>query len=275
MNIRIASSFLIAIVALTAMAQTETPDTVQSADKTAVFPVADYGRLFAVPLNNDSIYSIWNIKRTPVYHFPITHPFDLFGNSFVRNNSAVSYSPTIIRPGVIYNTGNMALRGAVNVVQYPGMMNKATGTLGTTVGNGKVNFYVGGIVNQYAFYGGLVRQFGVTGTFTYRISSPLSFSAFACYYGKNAMPMMPDGSLMPPSMLGYYDVSRFGGYADYRISERFGLQMGGQVVERMGTRGNHYEIEPIATPYINVGSGKKKVGIGLPVGQIIYGLFGR
>ena len=37
----------------------------------------------------------------------------------------------------------------------------------------------------------------------------------------------------------------------------------------------HYEMEPILTPYINVGHGKKKIGIGLPVGQIIYGIFGK
>ena len=88
------------------------------------------------------------------------------------------------------------------------------------------------------------------------------------------MPVMPDGSPMPPSMLGYYDVSRFGGYVNYKVSEHFGILVGGQAVERHGPR-NYYEVEPIATPYVNIGSGKKKVGIGLPVGQIIYGLFGR
>lgn len=88
------------------------------------------------------------------------------------------------------------------------------------------------------------------------------------------MPTMPDGSPMPPSMIGYYDVSRFGGYMNYKASERFGIQVGGQAVERMGER-NRYEIEPIATPYVNVGKGKKKIGIGLPVGQILNGLLRR
>ena len=80
--------------------------------------------------------------------------------------------------------------------------------------------------------------------------------------------------LVTKLMLGYYDVSGFGGYVNYKATEHFGILVGGQAVERHGPR-NYYEVEPIATPYVNIGRGKKKVGIGLPVGQIIYGLFGR
>lgn len=49
--------------------------------------------------------------------------------------------------------------------------------------------------------------------------------------------------------------------------------MGGQIVKR--TYNNIYEAEPIATPYIKVGKGKKKICIGLPLGQILNGLFNR
>jgi hypothetical protein len=49
--------------------------------------------------------------------------------------------------------------------------------------------------------------------------------------------------------------------------------MGGQIIRR--TYSNTYELEPIATPYIKVGKGKKKIGIGLPVGQIVNSFFGR
>lgn len=177
-------------------------------------------------------------------------------------------------PLMIYNADNFSILGSVSSNYYPGLMNKDSGCLGVSMGNDKMNFYVGGIIKKYGFYGGLLRQLGVNGHFTYNLSYPWSFTAFAYYYGRNRMPIMPDGRPMPPSMLGYYEVSRFGAYINYRPSERFGVQVGAQVVERMGGR-NHYEVEPIATPYINIGRGKKKIGIGLPVGQILNGLLGR
>lgn len=185
----------------------------------------------------------------------------------------VSY-PSLGNPGVIFQDDYMAMTGSVDFNEYPGMMNKEVGSIGATFGDDKMHLYVGGILNKYAYYGGMLRQIGVNSEFTYQFSSPVSFTAFAYYYGNNPLPIMPNGEYMPPSMLGYYDVSKFGGYINYSTSERFGIQVGGQVVERMGPQ-NSYEFEPIVTPYIGVGRGKKKIGIGLPVGQIIYGIFGR
>lgn len=194
--------------------------------------------------------------------------------SFYRTIPLLYTYPTSIYPGMIYNAENFSVLGSVVANDYPGLMMKNTGSVGVSLGNDKLNLYVGGIVNKYAFYGGSLRQLGVNGRFTYQFSSPWTFTAFAYYYGRNQMPIMPDGSPMPPSMFGYYDVSRFGGYINYSPSERFGIQVGGQVVERISGQ-NHYEVEPIATPYINVGRGKRKIGIGLPVGQILNGIFGR
>lgn len=210
--------------------------------------------------------------------FYSTLQFDTF--PFTAVNSVNRITPLIFTynppayPGMIYNADNFSILGSAVSNHYTGLMNKDSGFLGVSFGNDRMNFYVGGIVNKYGFYGGLLRQLGVNGRFTYHLSSPWSFTAFAYYYGRNRMPIMPDGSPIPPSMLGYYEVSRFGGYINYSPSERFGIQVGGQVVERMGDR-NHYEVEPIATPYIKVGRGKKKIGIGLPVGQILNGLLGR
>ena len=185
----------------------------------------------------------------------------------------VSY-PICVNLGVIFQGDYMSLTGFVDFNTYPGMMNKEVGSIGATYREEKMHLYVGGIVNKYAYYGGLLRQIGINSEFTYQFSSPVSFTAFAYYYGNNPLPIMPNGEYMPPSMLGYYDVSKFGGYINYSTSERFGIQVGGQVVERMGPQ-NSYEFEPIVTPYIGVGRGKKKIGIGLPVGQIIYGIFCR
>ncbi len=76
---------------------------------------------------------------------------------------------------------------------------------------------------------------------------------------------MANGMPMPPSMMGYYGRSTYGGYLDYRINEHWGVQTGVQTVQQVGT--GKYEAEPIVTPYYKI---NKKVAIGLPVGQILY-----
>ena len=79
---------------------------------------------------------------------------------------------------------------------------------------------------------------------------------------------MANGAPMPPAMIGFYNVSRFGGYVDYGVSENFGVEVGAQAVQTIGT--SKYKPEPIVTPYIKAGNGKVKVKVGLPVGQILY-----
>ena len=270
------------IAVMASTAQSEMPDSavVHAQDVTVAdtdcsnVPLAQLSEQDSVPYGsilNDGVY-----RRDYLYPYPSANVFYSPSFQYLTRN-VVTFSASrqaLAFPGMIRGNDNMHISADVDVAVYPGMMNKATGTLGASIRNGNVRFYAGGIVNEYSFYGGLIRQLGVQGSLTYQISAPLSFTAFASYYGRNAMPVMPCGSPMPPSMLGYYDVSRFGGYVNYKVSEHFGILVGGQAVERHGPR-NYYEVEPIATPYVNIGSGKKKVGIGLPVGQIIYGLFGR
>lgn len=282
MNQRTLSFMSCGIAVMASTAQSEMPDSavVHAQDVTVAdtdcsnVPLAQLSERDSVPYGSildDGVY-----RRDYLYPYPSANVFYSPSFQYLPRN-VVTFSAcrqAFAFPGMIYGNDNMLISGDVDVAVYPGMMNKATGTLGASIRNGNVRFYAGGIINKYSFYGGLIRQLGVQGSLTYQISAPLSFTAFASYYGSNAMPVMPDGSPMPPSMLGYYDVSRFGGYVNYKVTEHFGIMMGGQAVERHGPR-NYYEVEPIATPYVNIGRGKKKVGIGLPVGQIIYGLFGR
>ena len=270
------------IAVMASTAQSEMPDSavVHAQDVTVAdtdcsnVPLAQLSEQDSVPYGsilNDGVY-----RRDYLYPYPSANVFYSPSFQYLTRN-VVTFSASrqaLAFPGMICGNDNMHISADVDVAVYPGMMNKATGTLGASIQNGNVRFYAGGIINKYSFYGSLIRQLGVQGSLTYQISAPLSFTAFASYYGRNAMPVMPCGSPMPPSMLGYYDVSRFGGYVNYKVSEHFGILVGGQAVERHGPR-NYYEVEPIATPYVNIGRGKKKVGIGLPVGQIIYGLFGR
>lgn len=112
---------------------------------------------------------------------------------------------------------------------------------------------------------------GNNGSIDYQATPWMSLSIYGTYYWEQA-PQMANMMPMPHSMLGYFGYNKFGGYVDFH-NENVGIQMGGQLVK--GTYNSRYEVEPIATPYVKVGRGKKKIGIGLPVGQIIHGLFGR
>lgn len=275
MQRRVIISIFCVCVAVATLAQIQDTDSLRKDTSAGFNGYAKYDDnkdSVKISLSNTSVGYFGTAAK---FYSNITHDTFLCPSiSFYRTIPLLYTYPTPIYTGMIHNAENFSVLGSIVTNDYPGLMMKNTGSLGISIGNDKLNLYVGGIVNKYGFYGGLLNQLGVTGRFTYQFSSPWTFTAFAYYYGRNPMPVMPDGSPMPPSMLGYYDVSRFGGYINYSPSEHFGIQVGGQVVERMGDR-NHYEVEPIATPYIKVGRGKKKIGIGLPVGQILNGIFGR
>ena len=169
-----------------------------------------------------------------------------------------------------WHNGEIAISGLS--IPYPGMMQVDTGSIWATQSLGNFRVCIGTIVNKYGWYHGLKTQYGLTGNIYYQISPKLSFKIYGIYYF-GSDPRLINGMYLPPSMLGFYDYTKFGGYFNYNVNNRFGIQMGGQIVKR--TYNNTYEAEPIATPYIKVGKGKKKIGIGLPVGQILNGLFNR
>ncbi len=182
-------------------------------------------------------------------------------------------------PDISYYNGSAPIftwkSGAVVVmggnVSYPGLMQVDSGSIGIQQSAGSFSFYIGAIANKYGWHNGLHTQYGINGSIDYQVNPWMSVSAYGTYYWGKA-PAMANMMPLPPSMLGYFGYNKFGGYVDFH-NEKFGIQMGGQVVK--GTYNSRYEVEPIATPYIKVGRGKKKICIGLPVGQIIHGMLGR
>ncbi|MBD5226154.1 MAG: hypothetical protein HDS68_09405 [Bacteroidales bacterium] len=174
----------------------------------------------------------------------------------------VASSPGQVTPyswkgGTIFVTGGTA--------RYPGLMNIDSGAIGVYQRFGDFSLSASGIVNNYGYFRGVHTQYGINGNVSYYFSPNLSATVFVTYYF-GTPPVMGGGLPMPPAMAGYYGTSSFGGYIDYRVNDKFGVQVGGQTVQQIGT--NHYRMEPIVTPYVKVG----KIGIGLPVGQIVNGL---
>lgn len=201
--------------------------------------------------------SIYNPNITTVdqlFHYRQLHPLKL-------NVPDLTFTPGQTR-FFYWGSGEIVASGGVQ--RFPGLMQVESGAIGIYQNVGNLTFYVGGIANKYGYFRGLHTQYGIDGSISYQMASGLSFTAFGEYYFGQP-PHMANSMPMPPSMIGYYGRSKFGGYLDYQINERWGVQTGIQTVQQFGT--NRYEKEPIVTPYYRI---SKKVAIGLPIGQIIY-----
>lgn len=163
----------------------------------------------------------------------------------------------------LWHNGKVVFSGSVT--RMPGLMQIDNGAVGIYQRFGNFSFYGAGVVNKYGFYRGVFTQYGVTGNLSYQFSKNLSLTAFASYYF-GGVPVFGNGQPFTPAMIGYFDTSKFGGYLDYKINDKFGVHLGGQAVQIFGTK--KYQVEPIVTPYFKVG----KIRMGLPVGQIVNGL---
>lgn len=195
----------------------------------------------------------------PFFVYRITRPIELNipDLTYIPGQATIASWP---RGEVVATGGSMVM---------PGLMKIDSGSIGVFQQIGSLSLYVGATANKYGYFRGLHTQYGLNGSVSYQFSPNFSFTAFGTYYFGRP-PMMANGMPMPPSMAGYYGMTKFGGYIDYQINEHFGVEVGGQTVQQITT--GRYEAEPIVTPYVNIGNGNKKIHIGLPVGQILYGI---
>lgn len=194
------------------------------------------------------------------------------GDSLYNSSTVKPYETEIIpnrfdEPGTAYiplwKNGGILATGQMTVL--PGLMRIYSGSIGFGQQIGNLSLYAGALANKYGFFNGLYTQYGVNTSLQYSFNPSLSIVGYGTYYFGQP-PLMGNGLPMPPSMIGYFGVSTFGGYVNYQFNETFGLQVGGQAVQQFGT--NKYMLEPIVTPTVKVG----KVRIGFPVGQIVNGM---
>ncbi|MDE6291019.1 MAG: hypothetical protein K2M16_05760, partial [Muribaculaceae bacterium] len=176
-------------------------------------------------------------------------------------------SKNMPEPGTAYiplwRNGGIAATGSITVM--PGLMQIDSGSIGFSQNLGNFSLYFGGMANKYGFFNGLYTQYGLSGNLHYKFSTRLSMTAFGTYYFGQP-PLLANGMPMPPSMIGYFGGTSYGGYLSYKFNETFGLDVGAQAVQNFGTE--KYRFEPIVTPTLKVG----KVKFGLPVGQILNGI---
>lgn len=185
----------------------------------------------------------------PLFQYQFAQPLDL---QFTSDQTGLFH----------WNSGEIVVSGGTRA--FPGLMQIDSGALGIYQSVGNFRFHAGGMVNKYGYFNGLHTQYGLNESITYQFTPRLSATVFGDYYFGQP-PIVSNGMPMPPAMIGYYVRSTFGGYLDFQINERWGVQTGVQTVQQVGT--NSYKAEPIVTPYYKI---SKKVAIGLPVGQILY-----
>lgn len=219
-------------------------------------------------VKSDSISGMGNAVSNQLVYTSVSYPFLTYKSAksldlripdlhFIPGQASLSH----------WNSGTIVAAGSTRA--FPGLMQIDSGEIGIYQSAGDFRFYIGGMVNKYGYFNGLHTQYGLNGSISYQFSPRLSATVFGEYYFGQP-PRMADGMPMSPSMTGYYGRSAFGGYFDFQINGRWGVQAGVQTVQQVGS--NRYMAEPIVTPYYKI---SKKVSIGLPVGQILYNLMKR
>lgn len=175
------------------------------------------------------------------------------------------HNPYSVLPGLmiipLWNSGALVVSG--NTSEMSGLMRKESGDIGLSQSIGNLSMYLGGKANKYGYFKGLHTQYGVTGVIEYQFNPRFSITAFGSYYF-GGPPMMRNGMPMLPAMIGYYEVSSFGGTFNYQLNETLGMSVGGKYEQQFGT--NRYCFSPIVTPTFKIG----KIKIGIPIGEIMY-----
>lgn len=250
-------ALLLAVIPLTCFSQTELNDSIS------------FGQNKLEGFSMDGVTkpdSISRVKITETYHYEYAtalHP--LFSYTLARPLDL--HLPIFpFTPGVssLFQWKSGAIVASGSTRSFPGLMQIESGELSIYQSAGNFRFHAGGMVNKYGYFNGLHTQYGLNGGISYQFTPRLSATLFGEYYFGQPL-LMANGMPMPPTIIGYYGRSTFGGYFNFQINERWGVQTGVQTVQQVGT--NRYKAEPIVTPYYRI---SKKVAIGLPVGQILY-----
>lgn len=140
----------------------------------------------------------------------------------------------------------------------PGLMGieSVTATARLEAGNLSIEPHAHAV--KYGYMHGLQTSFGVGATISYSISSRLSVTAFGTYFTPAHAPS--------PAIAGFMQTSRFGGYATWRISERWSLSAGAQAISTPCAI-NKWQAVPIIMPTFHVND---KVSLGVDLGGILY-----
>lgn len=140
----------------------------------------------------------------------------------------------------------------------PGLMGIESATATARFSNERLSFEPHAQVIRYGYLHGVQTSYGIGATIGYNISDRLSLTVFGSYFTPTHAPT--------PAIAGYMQTSRIGGYATWRINERWSLSAGAQTINTPSVI-NKWQTVPILIPTYHVNS---KVSLGVDIGGILY-----
>ena len=142
----------------------------------------------------------------------------------------------------------------------PGLMDFQTGSLTLQQDFGRLQLSASATANKYwmPMQSTLYTQYSFSGSAAYSISEAVTLHAYGQYYANNP--------IVGPAFSPYVSTTTYGGYADVRINDYFGSNVG--VRRYINPMLGQWTTSPIVTPYFRVGK-RNKVEIGLPLGELL------
>ena len=158
----------------------------------------------------------------------------------------------------LWRRGHLSISGATN--QMPGLMDFQTGSLTLQQDFGRLQLSASATANKYwmPMQSTLYTQYSFGGSAAYSISEAVTLHAYGQYYANNP--------IVGPAFSPYVSTTTYGGYADVRINDYFGSNVG--VRRYINPMSGQWTTSPIVTPYFRVGK-RNKVVIGLPLGELL------
>lgn len=235
-----------------------------------MLPLSFYGQVEVVdplamgrqeqPVHRDSVGNVGFAGFTDKSDVGRMSPFLLESEQY--RSMRVDLRQFMVYPGIApiasWNGGGAYAAGGVSVM--PGMMAVNSGSLNIYQSLGNFSFSIYGNVNKYGYFRGLETSYGFGGSMSYQLADNVGVTLFGNY-------SMMTG-IYQPTMAGYVSSSSFGGYFDFRLSERWGVKTGAQTYRSIVD--NSWKTQPIVMPYVRLNGGQE---IGVDVGGIVYGIF--
>lgn len=157
--------------------------------------------------------------------------------------------------GTIKTWQGGSFSGSGSYSTLPGLLDNRHAAFTLTQHFGNLSLTVAATADRYRFFHGLTDNYGIHGMATWRFNDNVSLTVFGSYYHNN--------TFFSPAAMPYIGTSRYGGYFNFRTSERFSLDLGVERIYNVYSR--QWETQPIITPNIRI----RQVEIGLPIGPLI------
>ena len=175
--------------------------------------------------------------------------------------SNLSFANQSFAPFYLWKGADVIVTGFQD--EMPGLMAISTGHLALHQSLGRFQITAVGMANKYWMpaQNTLYTHFGYGGNISYQVNQSLTLNAFGYYYNQNP--------LFAASMAPYLSTTSYGGFADIRINEHFGSNVG--VRRYINPMSGRWTTEPIVTPYVKLGKSKMEFPIGNILKTLIWG----